>query len=87
MKFTGKIVSDDGSEITGINGDLQFHTSATGMKSWDGYFPMPRGKFIGVGTHQLILDDGRSGQIIIDRVSSGSHQSTVARFNGSGPLQ
>jgi hypothetical protein len=50
---------------------------------WHGSFRLPKGKYIDVGgPYQLILDDGRAGEMIITRANDSDVQ-----FQGSGELK
>ncbi len=55
------------------------------LKSWHGSFSISDVKFIEPGgPFRLVASDGRRGEILISRVSAGSHQNTHVSFVGSG---
>ncbi len=85
MKFRGKLVFSDGTEISGITGDYQVRANPRGTAGWSGTFAVPPGKFVGPDHYQLVLDETRSASIIVDNVSAGSRQTTIASFTGNGP--
>lgn len=61
--------------------------SATGLKEWYGSFKLPAdGHIEPGGPYRLILEDGRSGDILINNISISSDQLTLVHFVGSGPL-
>jgi hypothetical protein len=81
--FRAQVQKDGKVIFAGVVGDLHQDD-----RSWSGYFVVP-GK-VGVDAGDmcvLILDDGRSGTALIERVTYGSHKEAVAYFAGSGPLK
>lgn len=88
MRFRGKILRDGQIVLDPATGDLQESETAGGIKRWGGQVALPTGKVLPVGdSYQLVLDDGRKGDILVARGSYGSHQASVVTFAGSGPLQ
>ena len=58
------------------------------LYEWYGGLTLPEGHSVFVGgLYRLELDDGRSGEISIDRqqATSSGHKETI--FKGSGPLE
>ena len=86
MQFRGNVLSGGKTVLSGIQGDVQL-TQQSGIKEWAGHFVLPKGQFILPGMYRLILDDGRSGDILISHAPGGSHRATVAYFTVSGSLQ
>jgi hypothetical protein len=85
VRFDGKIVYDDGTEIGGITGEYVTYAPFMGTKSWRGHCVVPAGKMVTPGDCRLVLNDGREARIVIDSFSVGSSQTTIAFFKGSGP--
>lgn len=72
-------------ENLGVN--LYVRKSASGLEDWYGSFELPAGGHIEpVGPYKLILEDGRSGDILISDISISSDLPTLVHFLGSGPL-
>ena len=58
----------------------------SGLKGWYGSFSLASGQVLQLGAqYLLILEDGRSGQILLKRQQIGSGGSKV-EFQGTGPL-
>ncbi len=85
----GKIKKGDSTIIENIPIWIDFKVDPRSkLSEWHGSFKLPIEKNIRPGgPYRLILDDGRSGDIIItniERSSSGKH---VVNFKGSGLLK
>ena len=79
----------DGSKVLVADVDawVQMTTSPGGLRGWHGSFVLPRGSYVPVGgPYSFVTTDGRSGQILISNVSTGSHQPTQVQFAGTGPF-
>ena len=85
VSFTGKIVYDDGSEIAGTTGEYVTYASFMETKSWRGHCVAPAGEVVAPSDCRLVLNDGREAHIVIDSLSAGPNQTTIAFFKGSGP--
>lgn len=60
----------------------------SGLKSWSGRFTLPQGNSIEPGgPYRLVLEDGRSGDILVTTSVISSHQPTDVEFQGSGSLR
>jgi hypothetical protein len=58
-----------------------------GLKSWNGGFTLPPGTFVELGaTYRVHLRDGRQGDMVIKKISVGSHKGGSVLFQGDGPL-
>ncbi len=58
------------------------------LYEWHGGLTLPEGHSVFVGVlYRLELDDGRSGEISIDRQQMTSSGQKETIFNGSGPLE
>lgn len=67
--------------------NLAVRKSASGLKEWYGSFELPAGGHIEPGEpYKLILEDGRSGDILINHISITNDLPTLVHFLGSGPL-
>lgn len=81
MKATLK--SGDEVILEEIDVTIQERTDpGSGLKSWNGYFRIPRGKHIAPDAYSLELADGRRGEIIVNRVKDFYD----AFFVGNGDL-
>ena len=82
--FTATIYEQDGT--TELLEDIVVRIQEEGgnIKSWKGEFESD--KLILVGRYRIELDDGRSGDMIINKMSAGSHGQIRVAFQGSGPL-
>jgi hypothetical protein len=86
--FSGTVMRGDQVAVDGVSGRLDYVTFPNGGSEWRGEFRLPQGQSAPAGGgYRLVLDDGRSGDIIISRSSIGGHQATAVNFEGSGPLR
>jgi hypothetical protein len=70
-----------------LNINLAVRKSPSGLKEWYGSFELPGGGHIDPGgPYRLILEDGRSGNILISDILISSDLPTLVHFLGSGPL-
>ena len=84
--FTATIYEQDGTTEVLKNIVVRIEEVGGHIRSWHGSFeigdkPIPLG-----GPYRIKLDDGRSGDILINNMSTGSHDETQMAFQGSGPL-
>jgi hypothetical protein len=80
LEDSGKVLAEP------IEGSFQVHGRPNGLKSWDGSFVLPSGQFVEPGgPYRLVLDDGRSADLLVTTGSYGSHQPSVVVFTGTGP--
>jgi hypothetical protein len=66
--------------------------SGSVLRTWSGSFTLPIGKDIHMGMYRLYLEDGRAGNILVNRVlTSGNARfgqwPTPVGFQGSGTLE
>jgi hypothetical protein len=67
--------------------NLYVRKSASGLEHWHGSFELPAGGHIEPGeTYKLILENKRSGDILISDISISNDLPTLVHFLGSGPL-
>jgi hypothetical protein len=83
----GKLLKNGQVFLDSLDIDLQGPQLHGGVPKWHGAFVVPGGvALLRAGEMHIVeLDDGRKGQILIDRVQFGSP--SVAHFTGSSPLQ
>jgi hypothetical protein len=68
--------------------NLFVRESASGLKEWYGSFELPASGYIQPGgPYKLILEDGRSGDILMSDILISSDLPTLVHFLGSGPLE
>ena len=72
------------TDITQIRID---ETPATESASawWGGFFQLSWGAIVHPGTFRLVLNDGRSGYVMIDEIKSQGDGGEYALFHGDGP--
>jgi hypothetical protein len=85
MALSGDVLSGDQVVLSGVQVNIQPVKGP--LRGFTGSFIIPAGHFLAPGKYRLVLSDGRSGDIVISRLSSGSHQATVAYFQTSGVFQ
>ena len=86
-RFRGKITAGGKVVLADVEGEVFMHAPPGRLKSWDGGFDLQQGQLVGTGSYRLELEDGRSGDIIINNVHFSSHSAASVTFVGSGPLQ
>ena len=83
----GKLHTRAGDLVAKVGYSIQvrqeFIGGIKGQKDWWGTLSLIDKKRVGVGEYTLELEDGRKGNIIINRISSEGFIS----FEGSGPLE
>lgn len=70
----GELLKDIVVKIQEVGGNIQ---------SWEGSFEIGD-KHIELGQYRIKLEDGRGGDIVINKMSAGSSGETRMRFQGSG---
>ena len=81
-RFRGQVIRHGQVLLKDVAGLLQEGTGSDGVQLWWGDFEVPYGCYLGTGEYELILDEGRSGRILITHVSQDSHRCRIARFEG-----
>jgi len=80
--FRGRVEQNGRVVLAGVSGWL-----ADGGVPWDGYIALPHGQSVTrAGTYRLVLDDGRSGDMVISTIGYSGDAPAVAHFRGVGPL-
>jgi len=63
-------------------------TQGPSLRSWEGHFDLEQLSLnLMDGKLRIIFADGRSGEIIVTNISTGSHSKTGVDFLGTGPLE
>ena len=63
-------------------------TEGPSLKSWDGHFDLDQFSVdLMSGGFRIVLADGRSGDILVTNITTGSNLETGVDFKGTGPLQ
>lgn len=71
----------------GITAWVQITSSPGGSRGWHGYFTLPLdSRVLPGGPYLFKTTDGRSGQILITNLRTGSNQSMQVQFQGTGPF-
>lgn len=84
--FQGKILRERHIVLDNLTGQLQTSLAPSGQVIWGGSFNVPPGEGIAPGIYQLVLDDGRSGDILIAARPGSGHCTVSVAFTLSGPL-
>jgi hypothetical protein len=78
--FRGKLVRNGQVLVDDIQGRLDIDVGPSGAQHWSGYFNVPAGETVELQEpFELVLTDGRSNKIRVQRVNS-SGQGTTASF-------
>jgi hypothetical protein len=78
--FRGKLVRNGQVLVDGIQGRLDIETGLGGAQHWSGFFSVPGGQSVEIQEpFELVLDDGRSNKIRVERVNT-TGQGTTASF-------
>jgi hypothetical protein len=87
-RFRGKVMDGGRVLFEGIEGTLTQQAGQGGQRSYSGFFSVPSGVPVRTGkAYRLLLDDGRSAEIILEKASSPSHRPTVVQFRVNGDLK
>jgi hypothetical protein len=84
--FQGKILREGRIVLDNLKGELNTSLTPAGVVIWGGQVHLPPGDGIAPGIYQLVLADGRSGDIIIASRPGSGYWSLTAPFTLSGPL-
>ena len=83
----GRILKDERVVLDDLDITIYHATPAADVPSWRGGFYLDEpGAHIDPGEYRLVLEDGRSGEVVIGSVSLGMSNRTRVSFNGSGSL-
>jgi hypothetical protein len=79
QKMTGQLKQNGQVVVNNLSGNLEVEVKRDGTENWTGYFVVPPGAQIANGvTYDLILTDGRSKKIEINRVNAYPTQTTAS---------
>jgi hypothetical protein len=77
--FKGKLLKDGVAIAEGIEGRLTVDLTPNGEEWWSGYCMLPAGSVINLeDICELVLDDGRSGKVRIERVNPYPHATSIS---------
>ena len=84
MRFSGKLINQsDKAEIKDVSGFV--HVDIGAATTWDGMVDLPDGAAVKRGeSYRLVMDDERSGEILIQEILSKANKAEVATFLGLG---
>jgi len=82
--LSGKIMRDGTAVVDSVRGNFEVEVKRDGTELWSGYFALPTASSLNNGEHyDLVLDDGRTKKIEINRVNVYPTQ-TTASFSTPG---
>ncbi|MBY0522719.1 MAG: hypothetical protein K2R98_04950 [Gemmataceae bacterium] len=82
--FRGNLMRRGQTIIEGVEGRLTVDVGPQGAERWSGYFTLPAGNTVELEEpFELVLSDGRSGKIRVDRVNQ-TGQGSSASFTHAG---
>ena len=85
--YKAEIQIDNTRILRSVTVYLELVTGPSGIKSWYGVFQLPTAQDVEPGgPYRIVLDDGRTGDILITNVTISSHSPTQVSFRGTGPL-
>lgn len=87
---TAKIVSQDGSTplIEGVHASIRHEIPDSGLPAWSGALVVPPDKQVPEpGQYRIVLDDGREGDVILERRNVSESGMQRVPFTGSGRLK
>lgn len=77
--FTGKLAKDGQDVSDNVRGNLEIEVKRDGSEAWSGFFVVPAGVQVNNGeAYDLVLGDGRSKKIEINRVNATGVQTTCS---------
>jgi hypothetical protein len=77
--FKGKLVKDDQTVFDNLDGRLTIDPAPGGGEWWSGFCTLPAGQMVALDEHfDLVLDDGRSGKVRIERVNPYPHGTSIS---------
>ncbi len=77
--FKGKLVKDGQTVVDAIEGRLTIDPAPNGAEWWSGFSTLPAGQTVNLDEHfDLVLDDGRSGKVRIERVNAYPHGTSIS---------
>jgi hypothetical protein len=85
VRFSGKVLKAGQVIIPQTTGVVNRCVKAGGFESWEGRFSIPKGTDIGPGDdYKLVLDDGRSADILVLGAVRASGGGDAASFKVNG---
>lgn len=87
MKTYSASIVGLGAEFDELTVSLEEKTDPSGLRSWYGFFQVEPVQLAEVGgPYRLRLADGRSGDILIKKITTSSDSPMQISFVGTGPL-
>jgi hypothetical protein len=88
MQFSAKLLRDGKIVLNAVSGTLVNRGIPGGSEDWHGSFGAPQTASIDAGeTYRLVLDDGRSADIMIDTTHQETGRGMTVEFGVQGRLQ
>src|SRR5262245_45057901 len=87
MNFHGKVLQGNQIVLFEVAGEMLHQGDPGTALGWAGSFTTPADQPIQTGRYRLVLDDGRSMDILVHRAEPRSDQGTVAHFMTTGTVQ
>ena len=82
-----ELVDQSGNVVVTGRCSYRKSVSRVGMTSWRGQLTDLEPQFgLAADAYELRFEDGRSGSVLVNRVSFSNRRSTIATFVGNGPL-
>jgi hypothetical protein len=76
--LTGQLKKDEQVVADNLQGRFEIEVKRDGTESWTGFFNLPSGVTVNVGEqYDLVLTDGRSKKVEINRVNAFAAQTSV----------
>jgi hypothetical protein len=83
----GKLLDGDRVLFDAIEGSIAIK-EGPGLQEWRGQFSLPEGGRVEPGRKYCLLrDDGRAGELIVDRFEPGGTGGDVALFQGNSRFE
>jgi len=86
-RFLGKLLQGDRTLFDEIEGSITIK-EWPGLQEWRGRFWLPEGSPVEPGgKYCLVRDDGRAGELIVDRLEPGAAGGDFAVFQGTSRFE
>jgi len=87
--YRGSIYKDDTLVADNILIELEVVSKSGRPRSWHGQFNLPLDALVkfGENANRIVLEDGRQGFFVLDRLLTNSEGLRLFIFKGNGPLK